>query len=76
MEPRKVDPIEYIKSEMERRGLKRKDLMPVFGTRARTSDVFTKRRRLSLRMIRALHNDFHMSAEKLIGEYELTAGKK
>ena len=66
-----MDPIDYIKAEMEGRGLKRKDLLPVFGTRARISDVFTKRRRLSLRMIRALHNDFHLSAEKLIGEYEL-----
>ena len=51
------DPIEAIRFRMEQLGLERKDLEPLIGSRARVSEVLNKRRGLSLKMIRALHEE-------------------
>ena len=52
------DPIEAIRFRMEQMGLERKDLEPLIGSRARVSEVLNKRRGLSLKMIRALHERY------------------
>ncbi len=65
------DPIDYIKAEMERRGLKQIDLVPAFGSRARASEVLNRKRALTVAMIRALHLNFDMAASVLIQRYEL-----
>jgi HTH-type transcriptional regulator/antitoxin HigA len=49
------DPIEAIRFRMEQEGLTTKDLLPIFKTRARASEVMAKKRRLNLPMIRRLH---------------------
>src|SRR4051794_20645977 len=49
------DPIEAIRFRMDQDGLTNKDLLPIFKTRARTSEVLSRRRRLNLAMIRKLH---------------------
>jgi len=62
-----ADPIEAIKFRMEQMGLERKDLEPYIGSRARVSEVLNKRRGLSLKMIRALHEELNIPLESLIG---------
>src|ERR1700690_1510081 len=46
------DPIEAIRFRMEQEGLTTKDLLPIFKTRARASEVMAKKRRLNLPLIR------------------------
>ena len=60
------DPIEAIKFRMEQSGLTRKDLEPFLGSRGRVSEIFSKKRDLSLNMIRKLHHDLHIPLESLI----------
>lgn len=60
------DPIEAIKFRMEQQGLTRRDLEAVFGTRTRVSEVLSRKRGLSINMIRRLHNRLGISAEILI----------
>jgi HTH-type transcriptional regulator / antitoxin HigA len=60
------DPIEAIKFRMEQQGLTRKDLARILGTRTRVSEVLNRRRNLSIRMIRRLHEKLGISAEVLI----------
>ncbi|MBT8097035.1 MAG: DNA-binding protein [Woeseia sp.] len=61
------DPIEAIRFRMEQMGMERKDLEPFIGSRARVSEVLNKRRGLSLKMIRALHEELNIPLEALIG---------
>ena len=60
------DPIEAIKFRMEQQGLTRKDLLAVFGTTARTSEILTGKRSLTLDMIRKLHDRFAIPLESLV----------
>jgi HTH-type transcriptional regulator/antitoxin HigA len=60
------DPIEAIKFRMEQRGLSRKDLESLIGTRTRVAEVLNRRRNLSINMIRRLHKALGISAEVLI----------
>jgi len=60
------DPIEAIRFRMEQQGLTRKDLEPIFRTRNRASEVFNRKRGLSIEMIRDLHNQLGISADVLI----------
>ena len=61
------DPIEAIKFRMEQMGLERKDLEPFLGSRARVSEILNKRRGLSLKMIKTLHEELDIPLEALIG---------
>lgn len=61
------DPVEAIKFRMEQLDLDRKDLEPFLGSRARVSEVLNKRRRLSLAMIRSLHENLDIPLDALIG---------
>lgn len=60
------DPIEAIKFRMEQQGLTRNDLAKILGTRTRVSEVLNRRRNLSIKMIRSLHQKLGISAEVLI----------
>ncbi len=60
------DPIEAIKFRMEQRGLTRKDLEGILGTRTRVAEVLNRRRGLSINMIRRLHEKLGISAEVLL----------
>lgn len=70
------DPIEMIKHRMEAQGLTRKDLEPMIGSRGRVSEILSRRRPLSLTMIRQLSRDMSIPAEVLIRPYELGDGKR
>jgi HTH-type transcriptional regulator/antitoxin HigA len=60
------DPIEAIKSRMESRGLKPKDLQPMIGGLNRVYEVLNYTRPLTLSMIRRLHEGLGIPAECLI----------
>jgi HTH-type transcriptional regulator / antitoxin HigA len=60
------DPIEAIRFRMEQQGLSRKDLEPMIGTRNRIAEVLSRKRGLSIEMIRNLHDKLGISAEVLI----------
>jgi HTH-type transcriptional regulator / antitoxin HigA len=60
------DPIEAIKFRMAQQNLTRKDLEAILGTRTRVAEVLNRRRRLSINMIRRLHEDLGIPADVLI----------
>jgi len=62
------DPIEAIKYAMESRDLSRSDLEPYIGGSGRVSEVLNRKRPLTLRMIRKLHDGLGIPAEVLINE--------
>ena len=61
------DPIEAIKYEMEIKGLKRKDLEAYLGSRSRVSEVFNRKRGLSINMIKNLHKGLGIPLSSLVG---------
>ena len=60
------DPIEAIKFLMEQNNLSRKDLEPYIGTSGRVSEVLSKKRSLTLGMIRKLHEGLKIPYDCLI----------
>ena len=60
------DPIEAIKFRMEQQGLTRKELEALIGTRTRIAAVLSRKRSLSIAMIRRLHETLGIPAEVLI----------
>ena len=63
------DPIEAILYHMESRGLSRRDLEPLVGSRARVSEILNRKRPLTMEMVRKLHKELGISAEVLIQPY-------
>jgi HTH-type transcriptional regulator/antitoxin HigA len=62
------DPVEAILFRMEQEGLSRKDLAVYIGSPSRVSEVLSRKRSLSLSMIRALHKGLGIPAEVLVQE--------
>jgi len=60
------DPVEAIKFRMEQLGLKQNDLAEAMGGKNRVSEILNRKRNLSIKMIRELHNRFNIPAESLI----------
>jgi len=60
------DPIEAIKYIMEEKGLTNKDIIPYFGSKSLVSAVFNRRRNLSLKMIKSLHEGLGLPYEILM----------
>jgi HTH-type transcriptional regulator/antitoxin HigA len=60
------DPIEAIKFRMEQSGLGVKDLEPMIGRTNRVYEVLSRKRPLTLAMIRRLHRDLGIPAEVLV----------
>ena len=65
------DPIEAIKIVMEERGLQYKDLVPLFGTKSRVSEVMNRKKPFTLKMIYNLHEALDLPLEIFINEREL-----
>lgn len=63
------DPIEAVKFRMEQMGYTQSDLAEVIGLKSRASEVLNKKRKLSLNMIRNLHNKMNIPTEVLIQPY-------
>jgi HTH-type transcriptional regulator/antitoxin HigA len=64
------DPIAAIQFRMEQQGLTRKNLEPLIGSRARVSEIMTRRRPLTLAMIRRVRDELGISADLLLGHSE------
>ena len=68
VESRTPDPIAAIRFRMEQMNLTPRDLVPLFGSRSRVSEVLSGKRPLSLSMIRALHKGLGIPAKALLQE--------
>jgi HTH-type transcriptional regulator/antitoxin HigA len=65
------DPIDLILFVMDANGLRQKDMLPYFGTRARASEILNRRRPLTLEMIRKLADGLKLPADLLVKPYAL-----
>jgi HTH-type transcriptional regulator/antitoxin HigA len=63
-----ADPIEAIKFRMEQQGLAAKDLEPYIGSSGRVSEVLNRKRPLSLRMVKRLHDGLKIPYESLLSQ--------
>ena len=63
------DPIEAIKFRMEQLDYSQNDLAKVIGLKSRASEILNKKRKLSLEMIRNLHDKLNIPTEVLIQAY-------
>ena len=61
-----ADPVEAIKFRMEQQGLTPKDLEIYIGSSGRVSEVLNRKRRLSLRMVKRLHEGLNIPYESLL----------
>lgn len=62
------DPVEAIKFRMEQMSLAPRDLVPLIGSRSKVSEVLSRKRPLSLAMVRALHKGLGIPAKALLQE--------
>lgn len=65
------DSIQAIRIRMEEVQLKQSDLIPIFGSKSRISEVLNRKRKLTLNMIRQLHQKLNLSFELLVKDYKL-----
>lgn len=63
------DPIEAIKFRMEQSGLTQTDLANIIGHKSRASEILNRKRKLSLDMIRRLHDKWRIPTEVLVQAY-------
>jgi len=62
-----VDPIEAIEFRMLEQGLRQKDLVPLLGSRSRVSEILSRKRPLTVQMIRNLSVGLGVPLQALIG---------
>lgn len=62
------DPVEAIRVRMEDKNLRQVDLVPMIGSRGRVSEVLSRKRDLTLPMIRRLAKGLDLGADVLIQE--------
>lgn len=63
------DPIEAIKFRMEQMGYSQSDLAKVVGLKSRASEILNRKRKLTLEMIRQLHQALGIPTDVLIQSY-------
>jgi len=63
------DPIEAIKFRMEQMGMNKSDLAEIIGYKSRVSEILGKKRKLTLQMIRNLHEKLKIPYDSLISDY-------
>ena len=62
------DPVEAIKFHMAKKGLSRRDLIPMIGSRSKVSEVLSGNRQITMTMARALHRHLGIPAADLLKE--------
>jgi HTH-type transcriptional regulator/antitoxin HigA len=70
------DPIDAIRVRMEQKQLRRTDLEPMIGSRGRVSEVLSRKRALTLPMIRRLSEGLDLGADVLIQEIRPASRRK
>lgn len=63
------DPIEAIKFRMEQMGYNQTDLARIIGLKSRASEILSRKRKLTLEMIRLIHDRMKIPTEVLIQSY-------
>jgi HTH-type transcriptional regulator/antitoxin HigA len=63
------DPIEAIKFRMDQMGYSQNDLAKIIGFKSRASEILSRKRKLSLEMIRQLHHELNIPTDVLIQSY-------
>jgi HTH-type transcriptional regulator / antitoxin HigA len=63
------DPIEAIKFRMEQLNMTNNDLAKVIGYKSRVSEIFSRKRKLTLKMIKNLHDKLKIPYESLMSDY-------
>jgi len=63
------DPIEAIKFRMEQLNYSNQDLADIIGLKSRVSEILNKKRKLSINMIRELHDTLLIPADVLMQKY-------
>ncbi len=64
------DPVEAIKFRLEQLNLGISSLVPIIGSKSRTSEILNRKRKLSISMIRNLNRKLKIPASSLIEEYD------
>lgn len=64
-----ADPIEAIKFTMEQLGYTQSDLANVIGLKSRASEILNRKRKLTLEMIRNLHEKWNIPTDILMRVY-------
>ena len=64
------DPVEAIKFRMDQLNLNSSDLAAILGSKSRASEILNRKRKLSLSMIRTLHDKLKIPASSLISNYK------
>lgn len=60
------DPVEAIKFRLDQQGLTTRDLEPFIGSSGRVSEVLNRKRKLSLSMVKRLHDGLRIPYESLL----------
>ena len=63
------DPIEAIKFRMEQMGYNQNDLAKVIGLKSRASEILSRRRKLTLEMVRQIHSSLNIPTNVLVQVY-------
>jgi len=67
--PNAPDPVEAIEYYMEQLKLSKKELGEILGYRSRVSEILNRRRKLTLDMVRKLHEKLNIPLESLVQAY-------
>ena len=63
------DPIDAIKFRMEQMGMTKTDLAKYLGSQSRVSEVLSRKRKLTLKMVKSLYKGLKISAEILLADH-------
>jgi len=66
------EPVDAILFRMEEQGLLQRDLVPFIGSKSKVSEVLSRKRPLTIQMIRSLHAGLDIPAEVLLQEPKKT----
>jgi len=66
------DPIDAIQFRMEQLGMTKTDLAKFLGAQSRVSEVLSRKRQLTLKMVKSLYNDLKIPASILLSDNKNT----
>ncbi|MFT3751812.1 MAG: hypothetical protein QM800_02685 [Paludibacter sp.] len=69
------DPIVAIQFRMEQMGMTKSDMVKYLGAQSRVSEIFNRKRSLTLKMVKSLYNDLKIPAEILLNDHPTPYGK-
>lgn len=67
------DPIDAILFRMEQMGMTKTDLAKYLGAQSRVSEVMSRKRQLTLKMVKSLYNDLKIPADSLLSNKSTVA---